>query len=158
MRVPNDKTLDLRCPPRLSSLSFCTIVQAVEAQEEREDKHNEEAAEFDTPCSFSSTSYMLSCLVGLWLVWALVESLSVMHVDDFQCRLLIFSPSCLYMCTGGQRPGRKRGHTTRKWLACSRGSRFVVPMNACVFHLSSITKGERSESGNHCSDCSIMWL
>jgi hypothetical protein len=26
-------------------------------------------------------------LVGLWLVWALVESLSLMHAGDFQRRL-----------------------------------------------------------------------
>jgi hypothetical protein len=32
-----------------------------------------------------------SFLVGLWLVWALVESLSLMHAGDFQCRLLLFN-------------------------------------------------------------------
>ena len=28
--------------------------------------------------------------MGLWLVRALVESLSLMHAGDFQCRLLLF--------------------------------------------------------------------
>ena len=37
-------------------------------------------------CYFSFSSF----LVGLWLVRALVESLSLMHAGDFQRRLLTF--------------------------------------------------------------------
>ena len=46
-------------------------------------------------CRFSFFSF----LVGLWLVWALVESLSLMHAGDFQRRPLLLNFSQIYVST-----------------------------------------------------------
>jgi len=37
-----------------------------------------------------NSTYIWITMVGLWLVWALVESLSLLHAGDFQRRLLLF--------------------------------------------------------------------
>ena len=51
----------------------------------------------DNPAAGSSLVSVVSLFrfsVELWLVWALVMSLSLMHAGDFQCRLLLFTFLC----------------------------------------------------------------
>jgi hypothetical protein len=53
-------------------------------------------------CCFSFFSFFF---VGLWLVWALVESLSLLHAGDFQHGLLLFTfyfftVACIYNING----------------------------------------------------------